>query len=275
MTLASGGFVYDPEVLDWVSRVVTNGGSVSQGTKDAANTFILAIRAAGIRSLLTRVNLYAGTGLDAARTPFIKDIGGSVDVLNNFVSGDYSESTGLTGDGATKYNNPGVTIGDFFNFDQNSISYGLYSRVASSAAALDMGSLNGVAPFYTYLAVKNVGTTYFSMFDNGTQATVADSVGTGFYLGVKSSNAAGGLKIFRNGSDTGASGSSTGPGAASSVLVYVHAANNSSTDGSGGGFAFSSMVCGGYHFGHKFDATQQLAYYNAWQAFQTALGRQV
>src|SRR5688572_24188883 len=110
VTSSSGGFAYDPEVLDWVDRVVANGGSVSQSTKDAANTFMVSIKAAGVRSKIYRLNLYAGTGFAACKTPLIKDIGDAVDTTVNFVSGDYSESTGLTGDGGSKYLSTGAVL---------------------------------------------------------------------------------------------------------------------------------------------------------------------
>ncbi len=264
----SGGGV-DPEVSDWVTRVIANGGSVSASTQTAANTFMLALKAANIRTLILRLNLYAGTGLNAARTPFIKDYGPAVDVLTNFGAGNYSEATGLTGNGTTMYNDTGVVLTDLNDHGPDSVSYALYSRAPSAAAALDMGSFTSGSNF-TYLSIADLGSTLFAMQDSNNQASAADAVGTGLYLGTR--NSAVDMKIYRNGAQIATTATpGIGPVGINITRIYVHAANN----GNANAFSFSSMVCGGYMMGNKFSAAQALALYTPWQAFQTALARQV
>lgn len=268
---SSGGFVYDPVTLDWISRVGINGGSVSQTTKDSVNNFVLAIRAAGIFSKIYRLNLYAGTGLGACLTPLIKDPLTADDGNVNFVSGDYSEATGLTGNTTTKWLGcSGATVTALFNLDgtNHAVSYGLYVRTASNASALQMGTFDGTN--FSYLSIANVALDYFAMTDNSAGiAAVSDSNGNGFYLGVRLSTTS--MKLYKNGSQI-ATTATPGSFTTSGVNVFVHGVNNNN---GGGAIALTDKTLAGYHLGTDFDATQQLAFYNAWQAFQTALGRQV
>lgn len=261
-------FEYDSEVLDWVTRVGNNGGSVSQGTKDAVDTFMKALKAAGLRSKIARLNPYAGTGLAAAMTPLIKDIGGTTDT-NNFTEGEYSESTGVTSGGA-HFLSTGAPLSALYALDgtNHAMSYGLYVRSSSNASALDMGTFDGTN--YSYLSVANTANTYYAMTDNGAGiGPVSDSNGHGFYLGVRLSTSS--MKVYKNGSQLA---TTTTPGSltSSAINIFVHCANNNN---GGGGIAVSPRALGGYQLGTDFDATQNTNLYNAWQALETALGRNV
>jgi hypothetical protein len=265
---------YDTEVLDWISRVVANGGSVSQSTKDAANTFMLALKANGLRSTIARLNLYAGTGLDACRTPLIKDIGAATDTLNNFVAGDYSESTGLTGNGTTKYNDTGTTLAQLQAFSgpflQLPAALGAYVRTSSAVASeAVMGCFTATASRFTYL-YTNSGNAHFAFTDLANEIGAVDATGTGFYLGARANDAAGSGKLYRNGSQIGTS-ANLGSCIFDAINMYVHAFNHDGT----GPVSFTAQAIAGYQLARLFDATQQANLYTAWQAFQTALGRQV
>jgi hypothetical protein len=108
-----------PEANAWRSAVVANGGSVSASTVKAVSTFCAAIDAAGIRDRFYRLNIFAGTGLNAALVPLYRgpsrtgtQYGNATDTnVGPFVSGDYAEtgaSGGLKGNGSSKYLNTGV-----------------------------------------------------------------------------------------------------------------------------------------------------------------------
>jgi len=60
------------DALAWESEVYSNSGSVSVGTLAAVNTFCNAIDAASIRDRFYRLNLFAGTGLNAALVPLYR-----------------------------------------------------------------------------------------------------------------------------------------------------------------------------------------------------------
>jgi hypothetical protein len=61
-----------PEAVAWRDAVVDNGGSVSGATLAAVSDFCNAIDAAGIRDRFYRLNLFAGTGLNAALVPLYR-----------------------------------------------------------------------------------------------------------------------------------------------------------------------------------------------------------
>ena len=74
MALATPRIHHD--ALDWVRRVVANGGSCSQSTLRAASAFCDSIDRAGIRDRFYRLNLFAGNSdasLNAVRTPLFRN----------------------------------------------------------------------------------------------------------------------------------------------------------------------------------------------------------
>ena len=103
------------DAASWAARVVANGGSVTGTTLAAVSKFCAAIASAGIRDRFYRLNLFCGTGLNAALVPLYRgpslggtQYGGATDTNNAFVGvgTDYAEtgaSGGLLGNGTSKY----------------------------------------------------------------------------------------------------------------------------------------------------------------------------
>lgn len=259
---------YDSEVLDWIDRVVINGGSVSQGTKDAANTFMLCWKAAGLRTKTKRLNLYAGTGLAACMTPLINDSGTDPETNLNFVSGDYSESTGLTGNGTTKGINTGLNPNTAAS--TNSIHMGCYVRSKTTDVGVIMGTnQSGGGELSWLVAYGGSNVTTFALYNEVGPPYYDDSgSGVGYY--VSSRIASNDAKGYKNGSQilstTTPSGAIPSPNA-----LYIHCWNDATL----GAQAFTSRTIAGYHFGTGFTSTDAANAYTCWQAFQTALGRQV
>lgn len=112
--------VSNADAQDWVNRVYANGGAVSATTASAVNTFCDAIDAAGIRDRFYRLNLFCGNSdasLNAVRTPLYRgpslsgtQYGNTTDANANFVAADYSEASGLKGNGSTKYLDTGLAM---------------------------------------------------------------------------------------------------------------------------------------------------------------------
>jgi hypothetical protein len=254
-----------------MTRVRANSGNYTSLSVVANDTMLKMLKAASIRSQVKRMNTYTGLNLNAARTPLINDVGiASDDWINSWVAGDFSEATGATGDASAKYLDTGTTQLALYNLDStnHSVSYGVYCRTASDLNQITMGVYNNTN--YDYLYVSNgSGHSFFSMTDNAQQIDVADSAGSGFYLGVRTSSSNG--KLYKNGVQIGTSGSMGSQGQIA-YKVYVHAVNNidSTTP-----VAPTSKTLAGYQLGINFDSTQQAALYAAWQRVQTILGRQV
>ena len=95
-------YVNDSIIRDWSSRITANGGSVSVGVLNAADTFITTCKNSGVWDKLQRLNLFAGDQLAACLIPIINTYGGAADINTNFVEADYSQTGGLNSDGVTK-----------------------------------------------------------------------------------------------------------------------------------------------------------------------------
>jgi len=98
------------EAIDWATRASANGGVISTNTLRAVSDFCRAISAAGIRGSISRLNPFSGGNLLGSLVPLYRStsfggtvLGNATDTNANFVSGDYSNSGGLKGNGTSKY----------------------------------------------------------------------------------------------------------------------------------------------------------------------------
>ena len=93
--------VYDPDAAKYIRAVETaDSQNLEHGVKEAINTFVLGCKADGTWSAIKAACILAGARtLAGALVP----LAGIAPTNNNFVSGDYSRTTGLVGDGSTKY----------------------------------------------------------------------------------------------------------------------------------------------------------------------------
>jgi hypothetical protein len=263
--VASG---FHPEAQVWRNAVIANGGSVSGSTVKAVSDFCKSIDAAGIRDRFYRLNLFAGTGLNAALVPLYRgpsrtgtQYGNATDTNFNFVSGDYAESSGLTPASANRHLDTGLsssTIG------ATSIHLAVYQKALSGTNTINatlIGSQNnGVSQRY-----------YFNVFS--TQPNLSVIVGSVNDIG--SGNTASGSTIgtregagarYVNGAEEATSGSLTPTGISESFFVF---GNNFQ----GGVNNRYNRAILSYSLGKHFSASQAAAYHTAWEAVNTALGR--
>ena len=259
-----------PEAASWAARVVANGGTVSGTTLSAVDKFCKAIASAGIRDRFFRMGIFAGSNLNAALVPLYRgpslggtQYGGATDtnVGGLFVSGNYSESGGLVGDGSTKY---------------------LKTGLASNQLA---GGLTGHASIWR--GVGTVATTRIAIggSDNDVddfeiQERPASTVGAWGKTSFTSSSTGGvaGLKMINRSSSTRLDLYSNGSSIANStasVVVAPHANEFYVFGGNRNGTLTLPVALPvfAYSLGVSMDATQATAYYNALSAFQTSLSR--
>lgn len=168
-----------PEANAWRTAVVSNGGSVSATTFQAVSTFCAAIDAAGIRDRFYRLNLFAGTGLNAALVPLYRGptyggttYGNATDTNNGpFVSADYVE-TGASGgfspgaSNSTKYLDTGLGVDSigitghmsfYTNEDTTNTGSRAYLRMADTNRVFGMDDFGGVRCFYGELTNASAG----------------------------------------------------------------------------------------------------------------------
>jgi hypothetical protein len=245
---------------------------VSGSTLSAVSKFCSAIASAGIRDRFFRLNLFCGTGLNAALVPLYRgpslggtQYGNTTDTNNAFVGvgTDYAEtgaSGGLTGNGTSKYLNTGLNT--------NSIGTEGHAAIYHKASLANVGAAmlrisDGVAHVF--------GLDYSTGVSNmrgfwGSGATVAfGSTSGGLHTITRRS--ATDLEYYRNGGSVGTQTSSVTPTAPAQPF-YVFASNQNGTPG-----IYSAANLQAYSLGLSMTASQVSAYNTAMNAFQTALSR--
>jgi hypothetical protein len=258
------------EAIDWASRVVSNGGTASIRTIRAVSRFCSEVQAAGIRDRFHRLNLFCGTGLTAVMVPLYRGpsfggttFGGSTDSNVNFVSGDYTETSGLTGNASTKYLNTGVPI-NTLSASSTHFGVGLLATDVGIAYKGLIGCFRAGSYDLSLWGARSDGSPTASFGLAGT-AKAGDIVNT-------TPLAVGRIvasypSMFRNGSTSGST-ASTSTNATNADSIYVFALNNAGSVGS-----YSAARIGFYSYGSTMTSTQVTAFNAALTRFYTALGR--
>lgn len=258
-----------PDTLDYRSRLISNGGTISDSDLTAVDVFVKEIYGNGLRSLLLDVSPLAGNNLAAALTKLWLPPGvqGSL-TNNNFVEGDYARTTGLKGNGTSKYLNTGLIPGNFLT---SSASFGVYSRSNISENGADISSNNiGSSQAVNLFSKWGDGLTYFDSFNaTGGQGrattTIADPRGliTGSRLSATDS------RIYLNSNLISTITTSGGSPSATFPILYF-AFNNA-----GSPLFFSSKFSGFFYVGLGLTGSQISTLYRLVQNLMIAFGRSI
>jgi hypothetical protein len=275
-----------PEANAWRTAVVANGGSVSASTMRAVSKFCADIDAAGIRDRFYRLNLFCGTGLNAALVPLYRNtslagsaLGNATDTNNNFVSGDYADtgaSGGLTGTGNngvgagnSKHLNTGLqptAWPDISTFHVSAFVFGLNQTGPSQSSPIGIRN-NGIPVNRWGFDYRQTGTQFHSG-GNLSNSPLTPAVSTDQHLAVSryslvlSEGFVDGVSQYTNTTDITA----TLLARANPFMVFAQ-----NTDTLAG--AFFPYRMGGYSLGVSLSASQVLALRNAWAAFNLGTGR--
>lgn len=256
---AAAGPSFDADVSDWADvRVPAAGGAVSAATKDTVNAFTLAAKTKGYWPKLNRVSIFGTNGFTGLNVPLKVGLGAATDTFVNFVAGDYSLATGLTGNGTTKYLNTGLLANALTNNDTHAAIYDR-SLVSVTCAAGERASLRMIV----------FGSQIFSdQYDsaNGRVATAGLTGAMGFAC--TSRTASNSHVIYRNG--VSVANNATSGGALTAISMYVFAENNAGVAAS-----LSAASLGAYSFGSGLTAADAANYNTDMEALQDALGRGV
>lgn len=235
-----------PDTLDFQSRILANGGTISDLDLLAIDSFVKAIYSSGLRSKFRAFYPYAGNDWIAAREALWAPQGSPSQLQligNNFVASDYSRTGGFKGDETKGFNSGIQGSGDA------TWSYSVYLEEGGNASAqIGQGSIFG-----DYLAQNYYGTTYFS--DTG----LLDASTQGWYT-AQSSN------VMRNGvilhTTTGIVSTTNN--------IHIHGRNAGGTFYQG-----TNRAIGCVAIGTTKTQPEEQTIYNAVQALMTAFGRAV
>lgn len=258
-----GASTTDADAQTYFTAVTTNGGTMSATTRAAVNAFVLAAKANGYWTKLTRINLFCGDQLDAALVPLKVGGGSATDTNNNFVAGDYSEATGLTGNGTTKYLDTGLLANALSANDTHLALYNRSSTVSQGGAFGINIAGNQLMGFFPLTD----GSFYSYHYDTGGGAVaVAASTPYGFVVGSRTSATS--HVLYRNAVSLASNATSGGSLPAGAIFVYAR-----NVDGSPATYMASPI--GAYSIGSGLTGANVTSYNTDMETFQDALGRGV
>src|SRR6266516_3753829 len=185
------GTSWNWEARKWAKvSVPAAGTSVSGSSYMVATVFMQHIDQWGLRSQIKQCQLYLGNGVAACGVPIINDFGATI-TFNAFVSGDFVESSGLTGGADPKYIGTGT--------GPTSINDGhvsVYITINVGGNQVHIGGFDSVN--VVLLAPNDLGTTYGEMDSPtpGNYIAVSDTIGLGHYNMVRTAST--NLVIYTN-----------------------------------------------------------------------------
>lgn len=271
----------DEEVDDWVQRVLDNGGTVSTTTIEAACEFMTAVKAAGLREKIVRLNLFAGDQYSAVIVPLVIDGGDTID--NGYVrsgntlipatSADWTyQETGVLG-GLTPlalqvFLDTGFTPTAPLSADDCGLSF--YNKGLGEINETPIGCLTFNSSSQIRLIISDVAgfTSGIAGDGNFSVATFSDPDGVGFYTMSRDSSD---LKVYKAGVLSAIDNAPTGGlPSQSDISVFAFQQGQGNLP-----IQFCRKQSAGYAIHTSMTDAEALAFAVAWQAFEIALGRQV
>ena len=214
---ASTGVSYETEAATYFAAIATAGSTITTANKAAVNGFIAGCKADGIWTAIKASCLLAGP--DSLAGALVPLVGAAPTNNGPFVSGDYSRTTGLLGDG-TKYLNANRTSLDD-NVDNNHQSVWITSLGDDIKSFLGFGAATATGTSHLF---SNTGS--FFARNRATNSLSAGVRSTGF-LGSSRNNSTS-CDVRANGTTSGYSVNSSTPASSS---IFVFARSQSGTPG--------------------------------------------
>jgi len=255
--LISTAIAYDADATAFFTAA-----SITDTTqKSAVNTLVLSLKSANIWTKMKALYPVVG-GVASSHAVNLKQPG----TFNlSFATGWTHSSTGMTPNGATYANTNIIPSSNLLNFNAH-LTY--YSRTNNTFASIDIGSASGTGNYFIQLYSSVLGGSRSSIQRNDTDYAIFGSANRlGLFHGNITANNS--EKIFQNGilRNTNTTTDLTNR---NSTVIYLGALNSSGTEA-----AFTNRECAFSSIGDGLTDAEALSLYNAVQAYQTTLGRQV
>jgi len=250
----------DPDYLAFYARVLAAGGSLTATEQTATNQLVLDLKGYSIWSKMKAIYpmVGGGTGTTAARQASCSQNLVSSSFTGTFTSGWTYASTGATPNGTSAYMDTGVNANVSLNINSTHISY--YRNTINTIGG---GVLIGINDLSLLLQPVNPFFGSLAVIDFSRQS--GDFNTTGFFMVNRPLSTT--QKLIRN-SIIILSESKTSTGYASAQNVFLGNYNTLSQFATNSRCAFASI-------GDGLTDTEASNFYNAVQAFQTTLSRQV
>jgi len=243
--------------------ITASGISGTEAT--AINTLVVNLKSANIWTKFKAIYPMVGSTATSQKFNLKNPADTNAAFRLSFVGGWTHGSTGATPNGINAYADTNLIPSSILTQNSNHISY--YSRTNSNTVGIEVGtSTGGGATPVSILQLRTSGISYLAINSTNTYTTYTDSDSLGFYLG--SRTAASVLKLFKNATSvaTGTTPSSGLPNNQFSLAAYRY---------NTGVLYYSNRECAFASIGDGLTDAEALAFYNAVNAFQVTLGRNV
>ncbi len=264
----------DPDTAAWALLASNNGGAVTERSFRAVDFLATAIRAAGLRDAMRRLNPCAGFNLAASLIPLYQTVGSTIDTNVNMLSTDYAEHLGWSTDGFSKWINTG--------YIPSEATGGLYvylrtALAQDSTGRTPLGSSGGTLGVFRI--TQNRGASGANVagavnsFWGGSSAQIScvkNSGGMvpGGWHAVR--RGATDLEMYSHGVSVATQSESITP-ASNGVTLGVMAGNTISTPA----FCGAGNIAAGYSVDTGLTSPDVATFNDIWETFQTMMGRAV
>jgi hypothetical protein len=257
---------FDESAIEYFDRIVFAGSTIGRPARLAIDDYCKGCKADGIWDLQLDIGPLCGDNLTAALIKLKKLSTNYVYTNNNFVAGDYSQATGLTGNGSSKYLNADFVCSTVLTV--NNTGMAVYDRTTASATVnLHGATVNGNSTRQFYLHIDN--NIYAVQYDDSVfVGGGAISGAVGFISSARDSTAGVSTRIHRNGVLMGTQASSSGT--LPNFDFYWFARNLSNVAQN-----WSAHTCSFLGITTTMTSAQSTSLYARVQALQAALGRNV
>ena len=228
---------FDPDAADYFTRIVASGSSISVDNKAAVNTLFLALKTQSIWTLISELYLFAG--VDNLTGCLVKAKGSGSLSNTNFAGGDHNRTTGLLGNGSSKYLNTGLANNALSGTSNHIFVEG--SGFETSGDRIPAGVYNG-GPATTLFILDFYSASIFSRAYRSASGAIGavprittGLITSGSLCGTRTS--ASSASIYQNGSLSNNNTTSVSP-AFSTRPIFVFALNNI---GSPGGYTAARL----------------------------------
>jgi hypothetical protein len=246
----------DPDYLAFYARVIAAGGSLTSTEQAATEQLVLDLKADGIWTKMKAI--YPMVGASAAAC--------AQNLKSSSFTGSFSSGGTFTSNGYTT-NNVSYMDTNLLPSTQltlNSSHLSFYSRTLSNGTEVEIG--NDSVAGGSLIEIRTSGVTYFRINSGGSYITYSDSDSRAFYMSNRTASNV--INGWRNSTKvaTGTVSSSALP----TRNIFLGAWNNNGIPA-----FYTTKECAFASIGDGLTDTEASDFYDAVQAFQTTLSRNV
>lgn len=206
------------EVQKWEAAVLANGGTFGANSITWATALSNALAAASYSAKVVYLLPLLGSNLAAALVPLRNSLGAAPAGNTNFVNGDFSEATGLQGDGSSKQIDTHLSPGGLGA--GNNAGYGYWENNINFGGTGDeaIGCYNTAATNRYVIGLRNTN-RYFAFGSPGNSPSAAGTAINAHYYAQRASAAS--REIFENGSSIATNTTSDGTSGSTDDTIRV------------------------------------------------------